>query len=215
MTGSTNAISGPSGYSYGLLMVRSNGTVVLSGSLSDGTALTASGPISKNGRWPFYAPLCGGKGSLLSWLSFSGGSFTGNPFWFKNPVSTGAYYRNGFNLSSGELYMNGSLYVSPPKGIPVLNLINGVATFFDGNLASSFTNHIAITNNVLSATSGTNHLKALFNPTSGLFSGTFVHPVTHKTSSFNGAVLSAQNTGYGYFLGTNQSGKVLIDNLGN
>jgi hypothetical protein len=43
---------------------------------------------------------------------------------------------------------------------------------------------------------------------SGLFSGTVVLPKTGKSKPFKGAILQKLDVGYGYFLGTNQGGRV-------
>ncbi len=44
----------------------------------------------------------------------------------------------------------------------------------------------------------------------GTFSGTVVVPGTKTSTSFKGAVLQDENIGWGYFLGTNLSGQVLL-----
>jgi hypothetical protein len=44
--------------------------------------------------------------------------------------------------------------------------------------------------------------------TNGVFSGSVKVPGTTRTNTFKGALLQNQNSGTGYFLGTNQSGWV-------
>ena len=48
----------------------------------------------------------------------------------------------------------------------------------------------------------------MLNPAKGLFTGSFVSPVTGKSVAMTGAVLQKQSMGCGFFLGTNQSGTV-------
>jgi hypothetical protein len=45
---------------------------------------------------------------------------------------------------------------------------------------------------------------------SGLFHGSVINPETGKPITVNGIVLQNQNFGAGFFLGTNQSGSVLL-----
>ena len=44
----------------------------------------------------------------------------------------------------------------------------------------------------------------------GLFTGSVMVPNSGKVITFNGALLQKLNSGYGCFLGTNQSGEVLL-----
>jgi hypothetical protein len=45
---------------------------------------------------------------------------------------------------------------------------------------------------------------------SGTFSGSVQIPGTTQNTSFKGAVLQGNAEGYGYFMGTNQSGRVFL-----
>ena len=56
--------------------------------------------------------------------------------------------------------------------------------------------------------SGTNLSRLTITNTTGLFGGTLTNRATNKAISISGAVLQKLNAGYGYFLGTNQSGSV-------
>lgn len=82
----------------------------------------------------------------------------------------------------------------------------------DGNLSEPLVNAFALaTNNVLTIT-GTNRLSISLNITNGVFSGSFVHPVTHATTPIKGAISQWYGFGAGYFLGTNQSGSIVFQN---
>jgi hypothetical protein len=50
-----------------------------------------------------------------------------------------------------------------------------------------------------------------FTPATGLFTGSLPNPdAPSRTIPFNGVVLQNQTNGWGYFLGTNQSGQVYL-----
>ena len=81
----------------------------------------------------------------------------------------------------------------------------------DGNLAGGITNAVTIgLNNRVVDNTISNKLTLALIPSSGLFRGTAVNPVTRKLIAFNGALLQKQNLGSGNFLGTNQCGKVFF-----
>src|SRR6185436_19227133 len=69
--GTPSTALAPEGDSYGAVVVDGRGGAKLTGSLADKTSLVAKAPISKNGYWPLYAPLYGGKGALLGWAVFT------------------------------------------------------------------------------------------------------------------------------------------------
>jgi hypothetical protein len=58
------------GASFGTVQVSRRGRITWSGRLADHTPVTQSVPLSKDGQWPLYVGLYGGKGSLLSWVTF-------------------------------------------------------------------------------------------------------------------------------------------------
>jgi hypothetical protein len=190
--------------------VSSAGQVVLSGYLADGTALSQSAYLSKDGRWPLYSWLySGGKGSVFGWLFFTNttppGLLGGTLSWLKPSNTTATkYYPLGF---TNELPVEGSRYAAPP-GSRVIDLTNGVVAFEDGNLALSFTNAVALTTTNSVRNLGTNRLTFSLSPSSGVFSGTVAVPGTRQTNTFRGALLQDLDSGYGYFLGTNQSGRL-------
>ncbi|MFM2082163.1 MAG: hypothetical protein RL380_854 [Verrucomicrobiota bacterium] len=98
LLGDSNGNDAPSYGSQGKVTVRTNGAVMLSGSLSDAAPLTQSTYLSKNGQWPLYAPLYTGKGALLGWVTFTNQptlKLTGDVSWIKTNAS-GLYYSSGF-----------------------------------------------------------------------------------------------------------------------
>ena len=210
---SEDPATAPGGVGYGLVTVSAAGNVTANGMLGDGTVFNNVVPIGKDGQWPLYLPLYSGKGSMFGWLQFSANTpheVSGNVLWFKKPVITGALYRNGF---TSQLSITGSAFASPPRGTRALDFTNGIAVLTDGNLATPLTNGLVLKTNNTFTVSGTNKLAITLNTTSGLLTGSFFHPKTRRTTTFKGAISQENNFGAGPFLGTNQSGTILIQGI--
>jgi hypothetical protein len=208
--GSTDASASPGGEGYGAVVVSGAGQVTLSGSLADGSALSQTVPVSRDGRWPLYASLYTGKGSVWSWLAFDtnqpAAGFQGELSWIKQAQPGVKYYPAGF---TNEVVAVGSRYTQPAgQTNRVIHLTNGVVSFEGGNLSMPFTNLVSLTlgNKVINASS--NSLSLSLTLSSGRFSGSATVPGTKQNVSFKGALLQNVDVGYGYFLGTNQSGSV-------
>lgn len=92
----------------------------------------------------------------------------------------------------------------------LLKFTEGVAELDLGNLAQGFESTLALRpNNTLVVTGGTtNRLMMRLSTANGLMSGSFLHPDTKRTAILKGVVLQSRNAGFGYFLGTNQSGVI-------
>jgi len=167
--------------------------------------------VSGFGQWPLYASLYSGKGLILGWLTFAnkpGDDVNGQVSWIKQPQPTTAFYPGGF---TNEMEVVGSRYHQFTNHVAALDFSAGNLWLADGNLPYNFTNRIVLgTNNVATGT-GTNKLKLAISASSGLFNGSVANPVTKKKRIlFKGAVFQKQNFGSGYFLGTNQSGRVFF-----
>ncbi|HXJ72653.1 MAG TPA: Ig-like domain-containing protein, partial [Candidatus Dormibacteraeota bacterium] len=132
------------GDSFGTVNIN-RGRITLSGSLADNTPVTQSVPISKDGQWPLYVALYGGKGSLLSWVavgtnSSSAESMAGALSWIRPSLPGASNYPDGFISMQGVV---GSIYV-PPGTNKVLDLDLGELSVEGGNLESSYTNLVAL-----------------------------------------------------------------------
>jgi len=206
--GAADGASNPEGYSFGAVKVNAAGLASFAGTLADGTKFTQSATLSKNADWPFYKPLYSNVGSIIGWLQFTNTAtddLTGLANWTKLQQPSSKYYPAGFAVESAA---RGSKYLPPPTGEPVLNLAVGDAHLTGGNLPQSVTNQITLqANNKFGSLSG---VRLSFSVTlgNGLFTGSFVSPVTGKSVAVKGAVLQKQNIGCGFFVGTNQSGLV-------
>jgi hypothetical protein len=207
--GSDDSSTQPGGTGVGTVKVSATGGIAFAGVLGDGTAVSRTAFISKDGEWPLFAPLYAGKGLLIGWINFDTNQpntdLSGVVNWIKLPQPV-KFYPAGFDFSDG-IEAVGSLYKFT-TGVPLVNWTDGQIILENGNLASSITNGLSISsNNVIS---GTNNLKLTFTTTSGFFQGSVINPATGKPIAVKGALLQKQNLGYGYFLGTNQTGSVFL-----
>jgi O-glycosyl hydrolase len=210
--GSDDSSLSPGGDGFARVTVGANGVVRSLTSLADGTSLSQSVPVSSQGWWPLYSAPYRGRGLVLSWLTFATNPVAtnvgGDLVWVKPAMQGTRYYAAGF---TNMPYAQGSLYVTPSGANgSALSLTNGQMTFSGGNLSSSVTNLFSLSNGSKFKNLGNNKLSVTFAKPNGMFSGIVTVPDTGKTKPFKGAVLQNQGVGSGYFLGTNQSGRVLL-----
>jgi hypothetical protein len=195
----------PAGDGYGTVAVSTAGKIKLTGSLADGTKLSQSAVASANGEWPLYASLYRGQGQLLGWLLFTNSgqkNVVGDVSWIKAAVPSAKFYPNGFDL---DLQSIGSIY--NPAAAPLIGFTSGVITLTGGNLASDITENVSVTGASVIAT---NKLSLKLSASKGTFKGSTPNPPAKASISFNGVFLQNQNFGSGYFLGTNQSGRIFF-----
>ena len=204
-------VDSPGGYGYATITNNDTGTVSLTGYLADGSAISQSVPISKDGHMPLYVSLYSGKGSLLGWVNFTNAppkNLSANLSWIKTNNVSGLLYVNGF---TNQVDVMGSLYTPlPNSSTRIINLTTGVISMTDGNLSAPLDFNVSLsTANVVAKTDGqTNALTVTFTGSTGAMVVTF-HP-TGVASSYSGkgAVLQNQTNVFGYFLGPNQSGSI-------
>jgi hypothetical protein len=123
-------------------------------------------------------------------------------------VPSAIFYPLGFTNLVG---VTGARYTAPAGSTNrCVALTNGIVVFEDGNLAGPFTNAVTLTetNRVINGSS--NYLTLSLSISNGLFSGRVKVPGTTLTNSFKGALRQDRDSGSGYFLGTNQSGRVYL-----
>ncbi|MGP8233898.1 MAG: carboxypeptidase regulatory-like domain-containing protein [Limisphaerales bacterium] len=198
--GTSDPAAGPFGVSYGTVAVSALGTVTLGGSLADGTPISQSSVVSKEGYWPLYVSLYGGKGSLWGWNYFANHTITnaGALSWINETNSSKtALYRAGF--TNQEATITGGLYV------PNFELPDDLIVKLEGgNLPSPIT--------VPNLSENVDKLTLKTNKATGVISGSFANPVMLKQIiKVNGVILQGQTKAQGYFLGTNQSGIFRLD----
>ena len=204
----TNSL--PGGISYATFTVDTAGKIKLLGSLSDSTKIAQATAISKNGDWPFYVALYGGQGAIFGWLSFQTtqtNDLSGQIFWGKTNVPSSKFYPS-FNFATTA---SGFRYHPPAPGQNVLGFANGTLELSGGDLPQPIINHISIGANNRVTNLSSNLLTLTFKSTTGSFSGKVTRPGSAQSVSFGGVVAPAMNTGFGYFLGTTQSGPVILE----
>jgi sugar lactone lactonase YvrE len=209
IAGTNRNDTAPGNYSSGAASIAAAGTISFSGILSDGTKVTQSAPITQNAQWPFYISLYSAKGSIRGWLNFtneSDHSPAGALGWTKSLATAKVY--PAFNLNEGlEVYS--SAYTNSGR---VLNITNSVLTLSGGDLTNTLYTGFTLTNN--NKIIVTNKLSLTFTAASGLFTGKVPATVSGKaaTITINGAVLQNQNQAYGSFMGTTNTGQVMLQN---
>ncbi|MEI8043267.1 MAG: fibronectin type III domain-containing protein [Verrucomicrobiota bacterium] len=201
---------GPDGDCYGTTSVDAAGKITFIGSLADGTAITASGTLSKDGVWPLYVPLYSGKGSVFCWITFASDAtsdLNGQLSWIKPAMPTAKYYPAGFTV---EVSATGSRYAQPPSGTPILSFTGGQLILAGGDLAENLGYDLILgSNNQVTGAAG---VSVTFTLSSGLLKGSVPSPAGwgSRNISFSGVVLQRNNLAVGYFLGAHQSGEALF-----
>ena len=200
-TGSTNA----TGKGCGTVKVSASGAVQWSATLSDGTKVVQKSAVSGQGYWPLYASLYGGRGVVLSWVHIASDGLGGQVVWLKSPGAPLKYYPRGF---TNGLEVAGSVWSKAGAG-PALNWPDGKGELLleGGGLTSSLSIPLQFNSNNRVTSSG-QKLNLSINGTTGLFKGTIFDG--GKPLQFQGVVLQGENRGYGFFLGSSQSGQVLL-----
>jgi len=184
------------------------GRIHATGTLADGTHFSRSMKILHNGLWPLHVSLYGGQGSILGWINFTNrpvSSLGGELAWFKPSKPSARYYPAGFTNPTSAI---GSPFLPPPSAKPhgSVSITNGVVILAGGNLPSAITN----TFNLNGTATGTNRITLKWNVISGAVSGSFIHPATGRSIALEGVLLQNQDGARGFFLGTNLSGGLIL-----
>lgn len=204
----TNSTTVPMGDGLGAVTVSTSGKVVFKGTLADGTKITQSGMLAGDGLWPFYAGLYRNLGHLFGWLSVSGpqGDIAGTLNWVREPGVSDTLYPDGFTLNTQVI---GSKY--DPSVAPVTGLTHGTLGLRGGNLTSDLAYSVVIGTNNSVTVVGADKASVKLVRNQGLFKGSLVDPASGGKIKINGAVLQNRMSGSGFFLGTDQSGRVAIE----
>ena len=200
----------PRGYGYGTLTITALGGGKLSGMLADGTKCSASAPVSGQGTWPLYELLYKNQGSCVGWVEIAtNGTVEATVDWFRPAMAEAIYFANGFATNAmllGERFVSVADGGPSPAGAVVITL--GSGNLFS-NVVESGTMDGA--GNVTITSANEADVKLKLQPTTGQFSGSFLHPVLGRTIGFNGVMLQGDGSGGGYFLGSSGSGFVTFE----
>ena len=202
------------GDGFGTVTVDAKGTLKLKATLADGTAATQSVPVSKDGQWPLYVAMAGGKGSLFSRASLATNpaaidSIEGRLGWIRTAQPAARLYSGGF---TSVMDLVGSTY-HPPGTNVILPFATAAILFDGGNLTTGFSNVITLAPKGKVANLTTNQpLVMSFTLLSGLFKGSVKlnDAGADRRLLFKGAALQNQEIGVGFFTSTNKTGPVRI-----
>jgi hypothetical protein len=202
----------PQGFGYGTLTVVTAGNGRMTGFLGDGTRLSVTAPLSKQGAWPMYEALYRGAGAAIGWATIgTNGQVDATVDWFRPVVPTSAFYPAGFNT---VVTLAGNKYVRPVNFSPSFSG-NAQLTLGGGNLGTDIVKDVYIDakGDVAFAFVNDENVQMKLNPATGQFSGSFTHPTLTETIIFKGLVLQIDKTGAGYFVGSSETGFAVIQLL--
>jgi|GEM_PF-1778016 len=207
----------PRGTGFATATVATSGAVTLSGSLADGTALTQSSWVSKDGFWPVYASLYTAKGVLMGETNFTSlagiSDVGGQLIWMRPADAKSLLYKPGFTT---ELDSVGSKFIKAVtyrRLIPMQNVGgNTLLQLEDGGLTAPLSRLATVNSaNVTNVPMQDADRSTLtITGATGLLTGNFYHPVTQKLTAYKGAILQTQNLMGGYFLEGTHGGKMSL-----
>ncbi|PWU15616.1 MAG: hypothetical protein C5B50_15170 [Verrucomicrobia bacterium] len=195
------------GNSYGTLSVSKTGKISFTGFLADGTPISQTSYLSKNGEWPFNNALYSGQGIAQGWLGISSptGSLSGTVSWIKPFLPKAKYYSGGL---TNVVDVTGSYY---DRTLPVLGFNTGDAVLSGGGLPGQIVSAFSLdAHNHVTNLSASNKFALSFTVATGAFTGSVAAPASSKPVKFGGVVVQNNGTGAGAFLGTQTSGTLVL-----
>ncbi|MEI7733607.1 MAG: hypothetical protein WCO56_28840, partial [Verrucomicrobiota bacterium] len=157
---------------------------------------------------PVFAPLAGGKALYIGWVnaSFDSGNwiFASLPGW---------YFADG---SDSGVTTQINRYQKPAAGQSVTGWTYGEVNLADGGIASAVDpSYIIVSNNAIKVWQTTLNLGLTVDAASGVFSGSFTHPVTKKATPVKGVLVPVPGglgmQGLGWFKGPSDTGSIVIN----
>ena len=207
----------PQGDGIGQITVSTAGVVSLSGTLADGTALTATAPLSKNATVPLFAQLYTTQGSFSAFVTLDSSQTNTDLHapvvrWFKpGGLSSQTYYPSGWPTGVTTQLNGAKLNTASAPVIPLLgaaDLVHGNAhlVFDDGGLSSAQTKTVSVaTTNVVTkvpATPVDSSYTLTLTASTGKINGTYKVGSSPTSSTYNGQIYQkgAGAGAYGFFL---------------
>lgn len=188
----------------GALTVDERGRVRFTGTLPDGTGVKFESTLSSQGVWPVFAALANGRGSLAGWVRFkeqAEGDLFGQFAWKRNSED---------GNSDIPVTVLGFRYEPPTKGRLALSREEGMTAVKGGDMIEPWVERVQLDakQKITPVKRSGSELSLTIAPGSGLFTGSFLHPVTGRLVDVQGAVLQRQNLGTGCFLGPTNAGRL-------
>jgi len=209
--GAEDADQAPVGDGVATVNVALSGSTTIVGHLADGTPFARRGSLASSGRANLFEPLYRGRGVLIGTVNLrpipdAGSDVSGDAYWLRMSGAKPPTYTNGFLLSSAII---GSAFAS--SAVTNLLGLSEAQMIFDlpaGGLM--VTNRIAFGSGTRVTNQGPRAMKLTISPSSGLFSGRTDLSGDGPSTAFRGAMLQRQQMGSGYFLLSNQVGRVYL-----
>lgn len=213
----------PQGDGAGTMQIVSTGKITLKATLADGSKISLSSALSKQGNAALYSVTDRKQGAIAGTIHIETNAGVSDAAgldlrWFKPALAKAKTYPAGWATGIGVDFI-GSKF-APTKGTSIfpslkpVDLTLGNATFatLGGEISSPLGKALNIDdrNRVTVVTSADDKLKLTLNAKTGLITGSFIHPTTNKSVKLNGAVLQTPATASGFFLSPAQSGKVTV-----
>jgi len=220
----------PQGDGVGFVTVKPDGSVALQGTLADGTAVVAAGSLSAEYTAVIYVPLYTNGGAFAARLTFDldqpdSDLEAADALWLRPAIAASKMYPAGW-AAGVRVDVTGASYVKPVASstVSVLRNLgaesasgNAALTFSDGALSGSLVKPVNISsaNRVSILPAGNTAYTLTLVPTSGAFSGTFLHSRGAK-ANFSGVILQkgANAGGYGFFLAPTTTTATTIESGG-
>lgn len=202
----------PAGDGVATINVDNTGAATLAGALADGTPFTVRARVTTAGTLQVFAPLYASQGLLTGTLDLHAhevSDLDGTLFWSRPAQVSAPNFAAGFTIESNAV---GSRYTAPTTNEPLVPVSSGEnnasLALGDGGLSAPVVQPATLTpSNMLTISApAVSGITAKINPTSGSFSGKFVHPQTGALTSFRGVILQKQGAGFGFFAGGADAG---------
>jgi hypothetical protein len=211
-------VGAPLGDGAGSLSVTAAGGARLAGKLADGTALTVSGQVSKDGRLPMHVLLYGKKGMLCGWLRLveaAGISDGAGRLDWQRPVDPKAkLFKTGFETQVNALASRYDVPAANVRMMPLVNLGGNLNAVFEGGDLRIPLERLATMDGgsrVVVPTQGAEGLTIQAAAKTGLVSGRFAHPETGVKTAFTGMMFQKQKLVAGWFLAGPQGGGFSVE----
>jgi hypothetical protein len=192
------------GSSVASIVVTPTGRVAFSGSMIDGATLTGAATLC-DGSWiPVYLPLNSGRGLVSGWMTLTDSTDSSGLRWLT--PGNGVFFTGGYVAD-----LTISLSPFALSGNCALSLTDATLTLSGGNLDEVLTlTATQSANNVFTIADSTTGLNLTISTTTGLVTGTFIHPTTGNATPITAVLLQNSKTITGYFQGTSTSGAIIL-----
>ena len=207
-----NSVSGytddqyPQGDGAGYWKLSKTGAITVTATLADGTAFTAKAALAGDGTWRLYAPLYSGKGLIVGSMApnvlLTEDYRAENTYWIRPALDT-QHYPGGWTDPILVDTISAKYTVTP--GLSVVPNLGAITVRFTEGLLSAIQDRTCTLSaaDIVTNTSGDTGFTMKIDRATGLYSGTFTHTDTSKTS-FKGVILNKDSGSpcVGFFLTT-------------